>query len=110
MTSLASIKVTRLVVRVSLHQSKIFFQDDPHVHILLQLAANYLFHVDHLPVLEPHAFGKSWVLIVEVLVAVQGNVGQPANLLSAGPAEHCKVLVSHMHLDLERLILLNLSS
>ena len=80
------------------------------MHILLQLSANNLFHIDHLAVLKPHTLSKARVLIVEMLVSVEGHVGKPADFLGAGAAENCEVLVSHVDLDLERLILLNLRS
>ena len=70
----------------------------------LQLAENSHLHIDFISVFESHPHSQPRVLRMEVLVTMEGNITQPSDLLVSGPAEYRKVLVSHMHIYLERLL------
>ena len=98
------------VVIFCLHEREVFLENDPDSVAVLQLSADNQLHINHLPIFVPHALGQPGVLIVEVLVAVQGHVAQPADLLSAGAAEHLEVLVADVDRDAERLHLLDLTA
>ena len=41
---------------------------------------------------------------MKVLVTMEGNIAQPSDFLVSSPAENGEVLVSHMHIDFERLL------
>ena len=83
-----SIKVARLVCVVGVHQGQIFLQNHPNVRFLLQLVANDKLHVNHLPVFKSHSLGQTWILIMEVLIAMQGDIRQPSDFLSASATEN----------------------
>ena len=94
---------------LSLHQRQIFLENDPHFAIGRQLLADDLFHVDCAPVLKSHALGQTRILSVEVLVAMECDIGQPANLLSTCTAEDLEVLITHMDSNTKRFHLLHLA-
>ena len=94
---------------VSFFQGLVLLQYDPDVAVVLQLIEDSHFHIDLTAAFKSHAHSQPRVLGVEVLIAVEGHVTQPPDLLVSCPAEHREELVAHMHIYLQRLLYLALA-
>ena len=82
---------------LALHDRQVLIKYDPNLNIVLHLIFDQLLHINSDTILVTHTLDKSRILPCFLLVAMQGHICDPSNLLCRGATVDDKVFITNMY-------------